>query len=48
MPRCELILMDRDGAMDDLEDNISTDLFKNFVRVVLKLSLHMVLNDPPI
>ena len=34
--------------MDDLEDNLSTPDFKRFFRSVLKLTLHMVLNDPPI
>lgn len=37
-----------DSAIDDLEDNISSNDFKRFMRAVLKLSLHMVLNDPPI
>ncbi|CDW71805.1 UNKNOWN [Stylonychia lemnae] len=47
-PRCVGIISDRDGAEDDFEDNISTPDFKRFVRAVFKLSLHMVLNDPPI
>jgi len=47
-PRCEGIIGDRDGAEDEFEDNISTPDFKRFVRAVLKLSLHMILNDPPI
>jgi hypothetical protein len=34
--------------MDEFEDNISTSDFKRFFRAILKLSLHMVLNDPPI
>jgi hypothetical protein len=48
-PRCESIISERgDDAMDELDDNISSSDFKRFVRAVLKLSLHMVLNDPPI
>jgi hypothetical protein len=47
-PRCEGIVSERDGAIDDFEDNISSPDFKRFVRAVMKLSLHMVLNDPPI
>eukprot|EP00347_Sterkiella_histriomuscorum_P023932 403332886 len=47
-PRCEGIISQRDGAEDDFEDNISSPDFKRFVRAVMKLSLHMVLNDPPI
>lgn len=47
-PRCLAIVSDRDGAEDDFEDNVSTPDFKRFVRAILKLSLHMVLNDPPI
>ena len=47
-PKCEGIIAERDGALDDFEDNISTPDFKRFIRSVLKLSLHMVLNDPPI
>lgn len=47
-PRCEGIVSTRDDAMDEFEDNISTPDFKRFVRAVMKLSLHMVLNDPPI
>jgi hypothetical protein len=34
--------------MEELEDNISTNDFKRFFRAIYKLSLHMVLNDPPI
>lgn len=34
--------------MDDLDENLSTNDFKRFIRAVLKLSLHMILNDPPI
>lgn len=37
-----------DDTEDDFEDDISTSDFKSFVRAVLKLTLHMVLNDPPI
>jgi hypothetical protein len=47
-PRCEDICAEREGALDEFEDNISTSDFKRFFRAVLKLSLHMVLNDPPI
>lgn len=38
----------RDGALDEFEDNIGTNDFKRFFRAVFKLTLHMVLNDPPI
>lgn len=34
--------------MEELDDNINSMDFKRFIRAVLKLSLHMVLNDPPI
>ena len=47
-PRCEGIVAERDGAEDDFEDNISSPDFRRFVRAVFKLSLHMILNDPPI
>jgi len=47
-PRCESIVAARDGAADDFEDNVGSPDFKRFVRAVLKLSLHMILNDPPI
>lgn len=47
-PRCEGIVSERDGALEEFEDNISTSDFKRFFRAVLKLQLHMVLNDPPI
>jgi len=36
-PRCEGIVSERDGAMDDFEDNISTPDFKRFFRSVMKL-----------
>ncbi len=42
------IVCERDGAQDDFEENVSAPDFKRFVRAILKLSLHMVLNDPPI
>jgi hypothetical protein len=42
------IVEERDGALEEFEDNITTNDFKRFFRAVLKLSLHMVLNDPPI
>ena len=38
----------REGASDEFEENISTNDFKRLFRAILKLSLHMVLNDPPI
>ncbi len=47
-PRCELILTEREGALDELDDNINTPEFLSFLRAVFKLCLHMVLNDPPI
>ena len=34
--------------MDDFEDNIGSDEFVSFVQIVMDLTLHMVLNDPPI
>jgi len=34
-PRCEDIIAERDGAMDEFEDNVSTNDFKRFVRAVL-------------
>ena len=47
-PKCEEIVSMRDGALEEFEDNISTNDFKRFFRAVFKLTLHMVLNDPPI
>ena len=32
----------------EFDDNLSTPDFKRFFRSILKLTLHMVLNDPPI
>ena len=46
--KCEEIVSMRDGALEEFEDNISTNDFKRFFRAVFKLTLHMVLNDPPI
>jgi hypothetical protein len=39
---------ERDGGLEEFEDNISTSDFKRFFRAIMKISLHMVLNDPPI
>jgi hypothetical protein len=33
---------------DDLNENISSDDFSNFLSTIIELSLHMELNDPPI
>ena len=38
----------RDRALEEFEENISTNDFKRFFRAIFKLTLHMVLNDPPI
>lgn len=38
----------RDGGMEELEDNLGTNDFKRFFKAIFKLTLHMVLNDPPI
>ena len=44
-----LIEAANDGEyLDDFEDNIGSDEFVNFVKIVMDLTLHMVLNDPPI
>ena len=48
VPRCLEIVKERDGAEDEFLDNVKTSDFKRFFRAALKLSLHMVLNDPPI
>ena len=48
LPRCSDIVANRDGGLDDLEENTSTPDFKRFTRAVFKLCLHMQLNDPPI
>ena len=47
-PRCESILSGDDDAMDMFEDNVGTPDFIRFVQAIVKLQLHMVLNDPPI
>jgi len=44
-PRC-IDLFDDD--VDMFEDNISTPDFIRFVQAIIKLQLHMVLNEPPI
>ena len=36
-PRCEDIVSQRDGALEEFEDNITTNDFKRFFRAVLKL-----------
>ena len=41
-------MSNRDGALDEFEDNLSTPDFKRFFKAIMKLSLHMTLNDPPI
>lgn len=48
VPRCLDIVKDRECAEDEFLDNVKTSDFKRFFRAALKLSLHMVLNDPPI
>ena len=47
-PRCLEIVAERDGADEEFLENLQTSDFKRFFRAALKLSLHMVLNDPPI
>ena len=49
-PRCQAILEadEDDEAMDLFEDNVDTPDFVRFVQAIVKLQLHMVLNDPPI
>ena len=37
-----------EDLIDDFEDNISSDDFVTFVKTVIDLNLHMILNDPPI
>lgn len=44
-PRCIDLF---DGDVEMFEDNISTPDFIRFVQAIIKLQLHMVLNDPPI
>ena len=34
--------------VDDFEENVRSDEFTVFIKVVIELNLHMVLNDPPI
>ena len=34
--------------VDDFEDNIGSEEFMNFVKIAVDLTIHMVLNDPPI
>jgi hypothetical protein len=43
-----MIVSERDGARDEFDNNISTNDFIRFFRAIFKLTLHMVLNDPPI
>lgn len=50
-PRCKAVLEedeDNDEALDLFEDNVGTPDFIRFVQAIIKLQLHMVLNDPPI
>jgi hypothetical protein len=37
-----------DDLQEDLQENIGSEDFENFVKTILDLNLHMVLNDPPI
>ena len=47
MPQIKPLIEDTDFA-DDFEDNVKSDEFVVFIKVVIELNLHMVLNDPPI
>lgn len=47
-PRCESLLADDEDAADMFEDNVGTPDFIRFVQAIIKLQLHMVLNEPPI
>ena len=47
-PRCTPILEEEDDAFDLFEDNVDTPDFIRFVQAIIKLQLHMVLNEPPI
>lgn len=47
-PRCESVLAEDEEAMDLFEDNVDTADFIRFVQAIIKLELHMVLNEPPI
>ena len=44
-PRVQEVI---DEHSDDFEDNVSADEFKTFLKTMVDLNLHMVLNDPPI
>ena len=48
LKNCEEIVALREGALEEFQDNIGANDFKRFFRAIYKLSLHMVLNDPPI
>jgi hypothetical protein len=47
MPQVKPILEDSE-FLDDFEENVRSDEFTVFIKVVIELNLHMVLNDPPI
>ena len=46
-PRCEPLLED-DDTRDMFEENVDSADFVRFIQAIVKLQLHMVLNDPPI
>ena len=41
-------LIDETEFVDDFEDNVKSDEFIVFLKVVIELNLHMVLSDPSI
>ena len=48
MPRCEGLFDDDEEGAEFFEDNIGTPEFIKFIQAIVKLQLHMVLNEPPI
>ena len=47
MPLVKPLIEDTE-FIDDFEENVRSDEFTVFIKVVIELNLHMVLNDPPI
>ena len=41
-------IIENSEYLDDFEENVGSDEFTIFIKVLIELNLHMVLNDPPI
>lgn len=47
-PRCESVLREDEEALELFEESVESSDFTRFVQAIIKLELHMVLNEPPI